>query len=246
VSRSDANASRLALVAWVTFSALTGCAQVATPPAERPPPPTLHEEVYQAAQARGESVFRLVPERSLITIRVYRGGALAKFGHDHVIAGRDVHGFVLLAREMSSSRADLYVPLDTLSVDEPALRAEAGLDTTPSASDIAGTKNNMLTKVLQADRYAYVRLQIGQIGGELPEVKLGAELTLHGMTRALGLPAKVTHEGNTLRVRGEFSLRQTDFGMTPYAILGGALRVEDRIDLRYDLVGEPFSPSTRP
>jgi len=219
---------------------------VATPPAERPPPPPLHDEVYRAAQTRAESVFRLVPERSLIIIRAYRGGALAKFGHDHVIVSRDVHGFVLLAREISSSRADLYVPLDTMSVDEPALRAEAGLDTTPSASDIAGTKNNMLTKVLQADRYPYVRLQIGRMGGELPEVKFGAELTLHGVTRALGLPAQVAREGNTLRVRGEFSLRQTDFGMTPYAILGGALRVEDRVDLRYDLVGEPFSSSTQP
>ena len=60
----------------------------------------------------------------------------------------------------TSGRADLYVPLDTLVVDEPALRAEAGFDTQPSAADIAGTRRNMLEKVLEADRYPFALIAV--------------------------------------------------------------------------------------
>ena len=183
-------------------------------------------------------MFRIAPEHSLIVVRAYRGGSLARFGHDHVIASREVYGFALLAQPASASRADLYIPLDSLSVDEPALRAAAGFDSKPSAGDIEGTTRNMLEKVLHADRFPYVLLRIDRLGGAPPSVTLGAELTIHGVTRLLGIPARLERNGTALRISGELSLRQTDFDLTPYAILGGALRVENRIDLRFQLSGQ--------
>ena len=68
-----------------------------------------------------------------------------------MIASHDVAGFIA----PGEGRADLYVPLDALVVDEPALRSEIGLDTQPSAADIEGTRRNMLEKVLETDRYPY-------------------------------------------------------------------------------------------
>jgi len=228
-------------IAVLLLLAMAGCAPTVAPPTPRPPPPSLSESDYRAALARGEAVYRIDPAQSLIVIRAYRGGSLARFGHDHVIASRDAHGFALLARHPAASRADIYVPLDSLSVDEPALRAEAGLDTTPSASAIEGTRQNMLEKVLQVDRFPYVVLRIDGLGGELPQVKLAAKFTLHGVTRRLGIPAKIELDGPNLRVSGELFLRHTDYDLTPFSVLGGALRVENRLDLRFRLIGKPWS-----
>ena len=52
---------------------------------------------------------------SRIVIEVRRGGTLAQLGHDHVVVSHDVAGYVAPAE----GRADLYVRLDRLVVDEP-------------------------------------------------------------------------------------------------------------------------------
>ena len=105
-------------------------------------------------------MFRVDPARSLLLIVVRRGGALAQFGHDHVVASHDVAGYIA----PDEGRADLYVPLDALVVDEPALRAEAGFDTQPSAADIAGTRRNMLEKVLETSRHPYALIAVSDNG----------------------------------------------------------------------------------
>ena len=42
----------------------------------------------------------------------------------------------------------------------PNCAAEFGLDTQPDAEDIAGTRSNMLHKVLDADRYPYALISV--------------------------------------------------------------------------------------
>jgi hypothetical protein len=51
------------------------------------------------------------------------------------------------------------VALDRLSVDEPALRAKAALDTQPSAADIEATRANMLNKLLQTSIHPFALIQ---------------------------------------------------------------------------------------
>jgi len=41
-----------------------------------------------------------------------------------------------------------------------------------------------------------------------------------------------------MKVGGNMSFHQTDFGRTPLSIFGGALRVQDRLDLRFDIVAQ--------
>jgi hypothetical protein len=45
---------------------------------------------------------------------------------------------------------------------------------------------------------------------------------------------------HSLRVRGRFALNQTNFGMTPFSLLGGALAVQDQVDIAFELVGLRF------
>lgn len=192
-------------------------------------------EAYAQAAARGEPVFRIEPERSVVVMRVYRGGALARLGHDHVIASRDVRGYVKLGAE---PRADLYAPLALLTVDEPALRAEAGFGTQPSQQDIEGTRRNMLDKVLEAERYPFAVVHLESTESNAASRNITAAVTLHGETRMIPVAIELdTPSADALYARGRFPLNQSDFGVTPFSVLGGALRVQDRVDVEFSLYG---------
>ena len=182
---------------------------------------------YEQAAAQGRPVFSVSPERSLVTIEVRRAGSLARFGHDHVVASHDLRGYVA----SDEGRADLYVPLERLAVDEPALREEAGFSTKPSEADIAGTRDNMLDKVLETGRFPFARIRVN--GAGMGAGTIGVEITLHGTTRALQIPVQVDNRGDEIDVSGRLALNQTDFGITPFSILGGAVQVQDRMELRF-------------
>lgn len=216
---------------------LAACAPAMRPAGPTPEAPSdFPAAYYLQAAARGEPVFRIEPERSLVVVRVYRGGRLARFGHDHVVASRDVRGYVRLGPETASARADLYAPLALLTVDEPALRAEAGFDTQPSQRDIEGTRRNMLEKVLEVERFPFVMLYLEPAAAGDPVTTVNAAVTLHGTTRVLPITAELDRpSAEILYVRGRFSLNQTDFGIAPFAVLGGALQVQDRVDIEFKL-----------
>jgi len=221
---------RFGIVAALVI-ALAACAgkPAGSPPSEVPVAVGHADADYRARLARGASVFRVDTARSLAVADVRRAGVLAQFGHDHVVSSRDVSGFVA----PDEGRADLSVPLGLLTVDDPALRAEAGFETTPSADDVAGTRRNMLGKVLEADRYPEMRVAVRGIGVGGDARPLRAEITLHGTTAPVDVDAEVDRGADEFAVHGSFSLDQSRFGIVPFSILGGALAVQDRLTVRF-------------
>lgn len=221
-----------AVAAACIASLMAACATVETPPAPAGGtglPPGFPEAYYREAAARGTPVYRIDSAASLVVIEVRRTGSLARLGHDHVVASRDIAGYVA----PDIGRADIAVPLARLEVDDAALRAEAGFDTQPAASDIAATRNNMMNAVLEVERFPWALIRVNRVdrGAE----RLDVAITLHGTTRTMVVPARVESSGGALAVVGRFSLDQSDFGIVPYAILGGAIAVRDRLDLRFTL-----------
>jgi hypothetical protein len=230
----------------VLFAAvLASCAPL--PPAPPGPPPIaevpaeLPTGYYLESEALGKTVLRVDPARSLVVIEVRRAGALAHLGHDHVVAGHDLRGYVA----PQDRRADLFVRLDRLVVDEPDLRAEAGFDTQPSPDAIAGTRTNMLDRVLEAERFPFALIDVTQdvpkevpLGGAPKEVPppLRIAITLHGTTRDFLVPAQVENLPDGIAIGGRLHFKQTDFGIVPMSVFGGALQVRDELDLRFRVV----------
>ncbi len=214
---------------------LGGCATAPPPlpPTPAPPSSVPHagtDNWYQQAAAAGQQVLRIDAQQSLITITARRGGAFARMGHDHVVASRSVTGFVA----PGVGRADFSFRLDQMSVDESALRTEAGLDTQPSAEDIAGTRKNMLTRVLEAERFPLVTLHAERLPGAADTLRLA--ITLHGVTRSVDVPVLIERSQGTLTASGRLTILQSDFGITPMSIMGGALTVKDALELRFRIV----------
>ncbi len=220
---------------------LAACAAPVPPPAAPPSVPPLPAAVQPAdpfaalLEGRAPGPVLRIADDALIAVTVRRGGALARLGHDHVVAARRVDGHV----DPAAGLAALRFRLDEMTVDEAALREEAGLAKQPSADAIAGTRVNMLTKVLDAGRYPLVEVRARRTGGA---GTLQADITLHGVTRSLAVPVTIEPAPPGLVARGTLVLKQTDFGITPFSVLGGAMAVQDTLEIRFVLPARPAAP----
>ncbi|NYE59697.1 polyisoprenoid-binding protein YceI [Duganella sp. 1224] len=201
----------------------------ATAPAAKAPAaaPSAPRPVTPAAPDAGP-LLRIDSAQSLIVATVRRGGILARLGHDHVVASHAISGTVSPSR----NRADFTFRLDQMNIDEADLRRAAGLEKQPSADAIEGTRHNMLTKVLDADRYPVVTVHAERLAAGQP---LQVGITLHGVTRTLAIPVALREANGVINVQGTVNLKQTDFGLTPFSVMGGAMSVQDQMELRFDL-----------
>ena len=90
----------------------------------------------------------------------------------------------------------------------------------------------MLERTLEADRYPYVTVGVRRAAGA---AAAGVAIALHGTTRTMQVPLNVQESPETIAVNGELALRQTDFGITPLSVAGGAIQVQDEVKLRFDV-----------
>jgi hypothetical protein len=236
---------KISLQAMLLCGLLTACSQLPAPPPSAPAPvPNQPAATAPAAVAKpaGTSVkppaaaaavpvplLHIDPAQSLIAVTVRRGGMLARLGHDHLVAARTVSGTVAPAQ----NRADFQFRLDQLTVDEAPLRAAAGLEKQPSADAIEGTRTNMLTKVLDAGRYPLVAVHAER---GAPGQPLQTTITLHGVSRTLAIPVDIRVNAGIITVTGAVNLKQSDFGIVPFSLMGGALAVQDQLELKFTLV----------
>ncbi len=196
-------------------------------------------------QQGGEGrLYALDPAQTTLRILVYRGGRLASLGHNHVIAAEQhAVGQVYLPKDgFATAGAELGFRLDELVLDSPAWRTALGGDFAKilSEADIAGTRANML-KALDAAQYPVVQAVTRTVEGGWPRPVLKLDVTLHGKTRTLDLPVEAAKpEGDQpLKARGRLVLRQTDFGIQPFTVLGGLLAIQDPLVVELDLTARP-------
>ena len=216
--------------AAIVAAGLAACAPPVSGPAgdegQRPSGfPAAH---YMDAARRGQPVYEIDPVSSLVVIEVRRAGALAQLGHDHVVVSHDVVGYVA----PNEARADFYLRLDRMVVDEPGERAEARFDGQPPDDAIAGTRENMLRK-LAATEHPYAVVGVRGVDKDATGSWLNATIALNGVDRALRIPATIAFTPEDGTVAGEVTLAQTAFGIVPYSILGGALQVQDAVAIRF-------------
>ena len=129
-----------------------------------------------------------------------------------------------------------------LIVDDPQLRAAEELDTTPSTRDIADTKSNMLTSI-DAVNFPFVQLSSENCSGGLPGDITPVVLTLHGVSQQRDLQIDLKSiDDDQLVIDGKFSIYQTDFGIEPFSVMGGLIKVEDNVDFTYQLTVQRITP----
>lgn len=214
---------------------LAGCAQELRPPAEQT------AVIEYPADLQGAELYRLSGAESSLRILVYRGGTLASLGHNHVLGSHALSGYVWRHPQLTRAGFALAVPVDTFIVDDNDARREEGADFPVNISEQAkeGTRRNLLgPAVLDAERFPRVLLKSLEISGaDAPQVV--AALTIKDVTRRIAMPVALREDGGALRVRGEFAIEQTAFGITPYSVALGALQVQNELRIKFELVARP-------
>jgi len=93
-----------------------------------------------------------------------------------------------------------------------------------------------------AEKYPEIVFKSTEVTGKLLgngqyDLKIRGDLTLHGVTRQIVIPVKVTVTGNDLRAVGEFSIDRSDFKVKATSAFHGMVRVRNTVKFTFDIVG---------
>lgn len=219
--------------------ALSGC-----PTRPAPPPTPVRAPQTPSPPARIGHPYDIVAGQSLLELLVYRGGTLASAGHNHVIASHDLAGTVYIPADPLAASFEVRVPVTTLAVDEPQLRAaESAADFPPDVSQGArdGTRRNMLSPaLLDGDEHGEVLLWSVQLENAAParpgELEATIATQVRGTWHLVRMPLHYELSPESLTVTGESPLKQSELGLTPFTALMGALAVQDEMRLKLRIV----------
>jgi polyisoprenoid-binding protein YceI len=175
--------------------------------------------------------YRLDAGRSQFMVRAFAGGLLFFKGHDHFIAARDFSG-----------EAELTPGASPPASLQMTVRSESLVETrdvfTEQQKQIINKELREI--VLETAKYPEITFKSTDVTGNLSggqfEAKIGGDLTLHGVTRHVVIPATVTVSGNDLRARGEFTVDRGDYNVKATSAFHGLVRVRDKLKFTFDIV----------
>jgi hypothetical protein len=186
-------------------------------------------------------VFQLNPIRSELHILVYRGGPFARLGHNHVVSSNNLSGSVWLTDQLTSCGFDIIVPVADLIVDDPNARKAEGEQFGAAVPQEArdGTRKNMLKpEQLDGESFPRISLHAVSVGGSFETPVIMTRIELKDQIREIPVSANVSLHEKELTATGEFDLKQTDFGITPFSFGMGALQVVDTLHIKFRLVAD--------
>ena len=173
----------------------------------------------RAQAARDSAVYRLSTD-SRLEVKTGKAGLLGFAGHEHTIRARGFSGrVVFFPGSPGSSRVDLRIATDSLDVMTP-----------PDTEEIRKVTEAMRGEVLHVDRFPEILFAARATSVSGDTYRMSATLTMHGESRTFPVDVRVTVSRDTIRAASTFSVRQSDFGITPFrGGPGGAVRVADRV-----------------
>jgi len=165
--------------------------------------------------------YTLGPEHGVLSVRTGRTGAAAKAGHDLLI-------------HVTAWQATLEVGEKTslvLDADSTSLRVREGTGGMQALGDDdrASIQETIDDEILKRQAIAFRSTAVETADGDRMSVR--GELTLAGATAPIAFDLGVDDQG---ALSGSAVVKQTDWGITPYSALFGALKVADEVEVAVD------------
>jgi polyisoprenoid-binding protein YceI len=187
--------------------------------------PILAHQV-RASQAPADSVVYQVGPASRLVVKTGKAGLFGFAGHTHVIRARAVSGRLVYHPGTPTSSLRLEVPTESLEVLTP-----------PDTAEIRQVTEAMREDVLHVDKYPKMTFAADSLDAKSGKMELQLAVTMAGVIRKVPVTADVTIGSDSIRARGSFTAKQTDFGIKPYSGgPAGIVKVADRVTFCFDLV----------
>ena len=165
----------------------------------------------------------MIPD-SRFEVTTTKAGLFGFAGHEHLVRARAFKGFVVyFPADPASSHLELTIPAESLEVLTP-----------PDTAEIRQVTETMRTEVLHVADYPEIRFTATGGPSTGKGMRLQGELTLLGQTRPVKMDAVIQIGADTIRASGNFSVKQTDFGIKPYSGgPAGTVKVGDRVRFEF-------------
>jgi len=152
------------------------------------------------------------------------------FGHQHGVVGRLKGGYLQVAKE---SAGKILFDMPSFRADVPEARRRVGLEGASSEQEQEQVTANMLGEsVLDVAQFPTALFAVASVRRfdernptGMTQYALDGDFTLHGVTRGINVTATGEQDRGYLHLKGNFPLRQTDFGIRPFKKALGAVGV---------------------
>jgi polyisoprenoid-binding protein YceI len=171
-------------------------------------------------------------ERSRFIVQAFAGGLLSFVAHSPKFAVREFTGGLLFdPADQQCVGLEITITadsLDLLEVSRPADRTEI--------------ESRMRREVLELAAYPEIRFQAvdiacSTVAEDQLRVSIAGMLTLHGVAKRETVEAELYLYNDGIRLRGQHSLRMSEYRIRPVTALAGTIQLKDRLSLTFDLVG---------
>lgn len=169
-------------------------------------------------------------QESLLTIQVNQGGTFSFIGHQHVVASRDLVGWI----DDKSGTGYFSFEIEKMTMDEPKLLAQQGLPNPLKNAEKEATRLNML-KMLDVKKHPDARVFVSQI--DRLQKTAQVHIRFNGQVVEKEIPIEVVRgQGQKIiGIRGQTNLQLTDFSIQPFSVFGGLLSVANEIQITLEL-----------
>lgn len=163
-----------------------------------------------------------------LQVRTAVTGPAAKMGHRLTIAMASWRAGVRLSQDRPEAM--------TMSVDVGSLRVLAGAGgVTPLTDPEKMLIRSNALKTFDATRFGHITYTADRIEPTERGYRLDGAVEIHGKTRSHPVEVAVTRDGELWRITGETEVRQSEFGIKPYSMMLGAMKVADAVTVSLTL-----------
>lgn len=153
-------------------------------------------------------------------------GLAAKTGHRLTIVVRSWQATVDWSGDQPT-RVDLTVAVDSIEV----IKGEGGVS--PLAGPEKGIARSNALKSLDAKKFPRITFSTDDIVKTADGYRLAGTLEIHGRARPKTVDVKVEDRGDQWAMSAQTPVIQTEFGVKPYSLLLGAVRVTDEVTVSF-------------
>jgi polyisoprenoid-binding protein YceI len=177
--------------------------------------------------------YRIDAGQSNFMVHAFVGGLLSGFGHNHNIAIKDISGETQFTDgTVIPASLRMRIRADSLTVTDKV-----------SDSDRQTIEKTMREDVLETGKHPEITfnsttIEVIKNSDTQFQGNIWGDLTLHGVTHNVFIKAQLTFDQKTVRARGEFSLKMSDYSIKPPSVAGGTIKVKDGLKFDFNILSQ--------